>query len=281
MAVEVFSTPGAGTWVSPITGSVEVACYAGGNGGQNGDGMGLNGGDGGGGGSRAKYTASVVEDTTYHYYVGNGGAIGANGENSWYGPTAMEVDAQCKAVAGVGRIGGAAASCVGDVKKSGGDGGVNDATNGGGGGGCAGVNADGGAGGTPTAGSAGSDNPFFMAGAGGAGGAGSNDGTAGLIYGGGGGGGGPSFNGAVGFKGAVRLEYTVTDDVALANARGWWNFMPHIALLGGFVKGFAAWSTSLASTAWNATSRTFKRISEHCTACFRRCVTCTRRSTHG
>lgn len=88
---DVFTTPGPGQWVSPITGNVTVKLKGPGGGGQGGN----TGSQGGGGGESASTTTMpVTAGTTYNFYVGvpgNGGfpttstsADGGDGDFTWF-----------------------------------------------------------------------------------------------------------------------------------------------------------------------------------------------------
>jgi hypothetical protein len=160
-------TSGTGSWTVPagVT-SLDVAAWGGGGGG------GLTAEDdlGGGGGAYAGSTIPVTPGQTVWYSVGGPAAgsgspltPGANGSSSWVNKASNTTPGTSTdgvlAVGGGGAnigssgtpgIGGAATSCVGSTRYSGGAGGTN--TGRGGGGAGSGGNASGGTGGTPDGG---------------------------------------------------------------------------------------------------------------------------------
>lgn len=204
MPTETFNS--STTWLCPaLVTLVTVECRGGGGGG--GNGAPGTGGKGGGGGAYARKVLSVTPGQTYTVNVGLGGSASGPGGDSWFNTSAHVL-----AKGGEGNSGGSdngeggqAASCIGDVKFSGGNGGPATA-NGGGGGGGAGDAADGSAG-TVSGGAGG----ISGGGAGGAGGTATN-GVAGTAPGGGGGGaGGLAYTPAPGAVGQVILTYNESE----------------------------------------------------------------------
>ncbi len=122
---DTYSTAGSFTWTCPpgVT-SVTVQCWGGGGGGYDAAGS-ARAGTGGGGGAFAQYTTlSVTPNTSYTVFVGSGGNPGASGTDSWFSTNTTVL-----AKGGTGGssgttvgVGGAAASCIGDIKWSGGNG---------------------------------------------------------------------------------------------------------------------------------------------------------------
>lgn len=119
---------------------------------------------GGGGGAYSKVTnVSLTGGVSVGIQVGDGGTAGSNGEDTWLcsstsncasiGGSAVVVGAKAGVLTSTGGTGGAAASGVGDVKYSGGNGAIAAATfaGAGGGGGAAGPNGNGGDGGLGSA----------------------------------------------------------------------------------------------------------------------------------
>ena len=221
------------TWTCPSgVNSVVVECWgAGGAGG----GVTANGaGGGGGGGAAAWNTVSVVAGTNYTIQVGpnaaGGTGAGAKGVNSFFSLASNNL-VYCLAEGGnggtsqangVGGAGGAIANCVGSNTFKGGNGGpgYNASGNyGGGGGGGAGNNANG----TNASNQVGAAGGNALGGTGGNGVAAGSNGNTGLVYGGGGGGAkrraaSGSYSGGNGAAGLVRLIYTPSCPIILANS---------------------------------------------------------------
>ena len=204
---DTYSTAGSFTWTAPanVT-SVQAECWGGGGGGSR---------DGGGGGAYSKKTISVTPGNNYTVRVAAAGvALTSGGGDSWFS-TSSTVLAKGGELGNDGEttngLGGAAASGIGDVKYSGGNGALID--NAGGGGSSAGTAAAG----TSTTTGAGAIAPT----GGGDGGSGSVSGTAtaGTSPGGGGGGTilGTAANGAVG---KVVLTYTAGSPAPVAAFSG-------------------------------------------------------------
>jgi hypothetical protein len=213
MPTDTITATGDGTYTVPtgVT-SIDVACRAGGGGGEDRDGsLHSTGGKGGGGGAFASKTLTVTpgDILNYHNGAGGSGAQGAttDGEDTWFKSTS-----DIKAVGGqrgaLGGAGGTAASSVGTTKHSGGSG-ANPGlgSNGGGGGGGAGSTADGSNG---AAGGAGGGGGSTGGGTGGAGGTSGNSGSNGNVIGAGGGGAGSgaNLNGGNGARGEITVTYT-------------------------------------------------------------------------
>jgi hypothetical protein len=155
------------------------------------------GGNGGGGGAYSKLnTYAVTPGNNYTCYVGAGGVTtGQAGVDSYF----VDV-ATCLAKGGTNPTGGAKASCVGDVKYSGGDGYITGVADGGGGGSSAGTVVDG---------NTATDKNGGAAPTGGA--AGGKDNTVGGNYGGGGGGADASLSTfGAGAGGEIILTWTVS-----------------------------------------------------------------------
>ena len=213
MAQVIFNATG--TWTCPagIT-TVLVECWAGGAPGQ--DLGGFSGGIGGGAGAYAAKVLTVVPTTQYAITVS---AVTLNGGGSG-GDSSFETDVVAKGGNEDGS-GGTAADSTGDVKFSGGDGGVvSGAFQGGaGGGGSASSNANGGNGQASDAGRAGG---ISGGGIGGSGGASTGiNGTAGTTPGGGGGGGGGlGGDGGSGAAGLVVITYAITNVLPGTGALG-------------------------------------------------------------
>lgn len=216
---------GSGNWTCPagVT-SVQVEGWAAGAGGAGGGlaGGANSGGEAGGGGAYAKLNAyTVVPGHSYAYSAAgfaNGGApnsLGSNGGDTWWVSTSacLAKGGKAATLSSVG-LGGASASCVGDVTHSGGNGGSASSTGASGGGGAGGSTGAGSAGTSVTgstggAGGAGNDG----GGSGGAGGGANVSGSQGGAPGGGGGGGGggsSAGSGALGRLGRITLTYTTT-----------------------------------------------------------------------
>lgn len=219
-----YSTAGTYQWTCPPgVYSIKVECFGGGGGGGGGSNFASTGGGGGGGGAYASIlTVPVTPGNTYTVVVGAGGAgaaqqnpplQGASGTSSTFtGDSGVQVIA----VGGTGgkqgqnEPGGAASSCTGDIRFSGGQGGRDASGCGGGGGASGNQGGNGNAGGdaipvpaTPGTGGAGANG-------GGSGGAGGPVGVGGSGHngtspGGAGGGGGDdsASNGGNGSDGAV------------------------------------------------------------------------------
>lgn len=210
-----------GTWTCPagVT-SVTVEVWgAGGGGGGDNTKSSNTGGSGGGGGAYAKLnTYAVTPGNNYSYTVGLAGAAGAIGGPGGTGGDSFFVsNVTVMAKGGIGGSndagaagsGGLAASSVGDVKYSGGNGFVSNTASGGGGGGSAGTASAGSGAGSATGAAA-----VAGGGPGGNGGAANSAGSAPVSGPGGGGGGagdrtGSGMLGGAGFAGQVRLTYTV------------------------------------------------------------------------
>lgn len=198
--VEVFTTPGAASWVCPsgVT-EVMVECWGGGADGF--DSGGTNADGGGGGGAYARSILAVTPSTSYSYYVGD---RGETAEDTWF-----DTSSTVKAKGAFGGTGGPVNTSIGDVKFRGGHAaapsGGSPPTIGGGGGSSAGPTSGGTSGSGQTGGSAPTD--------GGDGGDGGNatHGSNGQAPGGGGGGAGHatgfSYNGGNGAPGQIRLTY--------------------------------------------------------------------------
>jgi hypothetical protein len=132
-----------------------IEVIGGGGGGEDADARG--GGGGGGGAYSSVSNVNLTPAGTVQYRVGSGGAEASDGGDTWFGAATLGasiVGAKGGGRAGLGGdgprpggTGGAAASGIGDVKFSGGDGGQGANSNeggGGGGGGAAGPNGNGG-----------------------------------------------------------------------------------------------------------------------------------------
>lgn len=206
---------------------IDVECWGGGGSGSN---YGLGGGGGGGGGAYAKKTGiSVSPGTTYTIKIGSGGYTADGGATFFKNEEGTEI---VKAVGGSRAIGdskgngGAASSCIGDTKFSGGNGANGSGNNGGGGGGGAGSTGAGNNASGTTGGAAKSE----YGGKGGNGGTSGKDGQLGEAYGGGGGGAGYEADYAPGYKGCMRITkykpvspyrertWVTTDAVDLTNS---------------------------------------------------------------
>lgn len=233
MTVETLTPATSSPWTCPagVT-SIQVEGEAPGGGGGGGHGVGGAGGAGGGGGYFKLNAFATTPGNTYAFQIGSGGARGGTDTDGSPGTadTFWVNTATGLAKVGLGGIngngtrlggaGGASASGVGDVKKSGGTGGNGHATTGGGGGGggSGGDATDGGVGGNGpaadggTAGAAGTTNGA----AGGKGGFASLNAIAGVIPGGGGGGGyriDASGTSAAGANGRIVLTYTAVSSL--------------------------------------------------------------------
>lgn len=191
-------------FTSPITGNIIVECWGAGGGGRIGQNFPLSGGGGGGGAYARKAGIAVTNGGIYLARLGNTSPAGSTGSDTLF-INAATVSAK----GGTGApfnsfgVGGAAASCVGDVKYSGGDGyPATSAVHAGGGGGSS-------AGRSATGVTAGSDVGAIApqcGGNGGNGGAVSVAGSTGLTPSGGGGGGGSDpvqTAGGTGAEGAI------------------------------------------------------------------------------
>jgi len=208
--------------IPPWVTSLQVECYGGGATGRDGYPSGYGGGGGGGGAYSKRNAMPVTPGNSYTFTVGATAVFDDPGVNGNQSTVTGDLGVVCTAVGGATPasditrgIGGAAGSCVGDVKYSGGNGGWGGNGAGGGGGGegawsggdgNVGSNSsgpwNGGAGGTGTAG-----------GDGGRGGnTGTNAGVApGVTPGGGGGGSGiGDFNSPAGNGAAGRIIVTYT-----------------------------------------------------------------------
>jgi len=210
-----------GTWQCPVgVTQIKVECWgAGGAGGQGRTTTTVAGGGGGGGGAYASVTLTVTPGSFYTYTVGTGGAtITANGGDSFFANTSTVLakgglggGAATSGVGGAGGSGGASASCVGDVKYSGGAGATGAAGGGaqagGAGGASAGFYANGNAAATTTPGSSQTG--------GAAGGTAATSAAGGAGHWPGGGGGGPAGSAGVnstpgtGGGGKVAITYTL------------------------------------------------------------------------
>jgi len=198
--VENFTVPGNFIWVAPAgVSEVKVEVYAGGGGG--------NGGAVGNGGGGAAYSRTdaypVIAGNSYDYQLGAGGGENGNGVDSWF-DTNTSVKAEGGFASGNGRDGGFASNGFGDIKFSGGQGGLFGPGVGGAGGGCAGTSGNGGNAVGVVTGNPGSGGSL----AGGGGNGGPGNGSPGNIVGGGGGGAPPFFSGAAGARGHMVLTYT-------------------------------------------------------------------------
>jgi hypothetical protein len=176
-----YDTPGTYIFTVPagVT-SITISAWGSGAGGDNPNHR------GGGGGAFAGGTYTVTPGTQYAVTVGAGAGVGTgdNGQNSSFGTLVVAVGA-------VGRNGGVANNCTGQIRTAGGNGGTSTGRAGAGGGGSGGSGGNGGNGGgtnnnTPGAGgAAGIGNPSGASG--GAGGGRNSDGVSGSFPGGGGG----------------------------------------------------------------------------------------------
>lgn len=223
-ATETFD--GSGSWTCPsgVT-SVQVECWGGGGGAAGGgSGSGGEGGQGGGGGAYARLNAyPVTAGHTYSFTVGGGGPsggannLGSDGSDTHWVSTSTCLAKAGKHSTGPAGAGGAAASCVGDVKFSGGNGGTATGKGGSGGGGSGGSAAAGSNGASVTGNSGGSGGSGGATGGAKGGNGGNQNSTAGGATapggGGGGGGGGTSAQrGTYGAHGRVKLTYTSVAD---------------------------------------------------------------------
>lgn len=255
-----FTTTGAGTYRIPNDFASFVSVEAIGGGGSTADGSdGAFGGAGGGAYAKSTSITLTAGQTTY-YSVGVGGepknGVIKNGGDSWFNATSNA--APTLASQGVlakggsttntvtGGAGGSSASCVGDVKYSGGNGGDSGGAGAGNGagGGAAGPGGAGGNGGTGSttskagggggggasltaAGNNGSNASGDNGGNGGNGGGGTGGGTGGIgqngtagIAGTGGGGGGPAATTGGGGAGGTGSYWTQTSNLATAGSGG-------------------------------------------------------------
>ncbi len=209
-----------GTWTAPpgVT-SVLAECIGGGGGGGADDTS--QGAGGGGGGAYASKTITVTPGTGYTVTVGTGGAggsgsgnAGSTGNDSWFstsGTVLAKAGTGGNTSGGGHSNGGAAASCIGTVKHSGGDGAIEagSGNSGGGGGGSGGSAAAGNAGASGNGSGGAGGVAVTGGGAGGVGGTANNAGVVGGIPGGGGGGSGNGgTQGGTGGVGQVLLTWT-------------------------------------------------------------------------
>jgi hypothetical protein len=233
MPTVTLTTASTSPWTSPITGTVRVRMWGGG--GKGGDRSTNGGSGGGGGGAFSELTEySVTKDSTYAFVVGAGATGTDPGGDTYWVNTSTGLAKGGGSVANntiTGGTAGAAASGVGTVKYSGGDGGTSGGTDGASGGSSAGYGADGTAGVDGGGRNTGPDGSGY-------GGAylGTNvDGEPGGIPGGGGGGvrrsgGGATHLGGEGANGLIEIFYEETavnddgtgsvDDVSLTVPTG-------------------------------------------------------------
>ncbi len=236
-SVVTLSSTGSGNWTVPLgVGSVTVECWGGGGGGGSSNNGTASGGSGGGGGAYSKSSFAVNEGEIYYYSVGSGGvgspagssAIGANGGDTWFNasttypfssvnsaPASNSTGVLAKGGlggsgnGGAAGVGGSTTSGFGDIKYSGGNGGIGSTNGGAGGGSSAGI-ANNGVAGTNGSGTAGAIAPT----GGGNGGAGSSttNGVSGSIPGGGGGGSDDlsTASGGNGARGGIKISYNPT-----------------------------------------------------------------------
>lgn len=240
MASVSYIAAGADTWTCPAGVYVaKVQCWGGG-----GSGVHASSGGGGGGGAYASSLIAVIPGTVYNL------SVGGVATDTTFSSTVVVAKGGATATGGSGASGGLAASCVGDIKYSGGNGGSGNGGgstgSSGGGGGAAGPDGAGNAGATASAGSNGAGaggsgdlglggsggtsgtdangNPggsSVKGGGGGAGGDNNRSGGNGGTYGGGGGGGETA--GGSGAIGQVVISYSTgfsnafIDDIACLN----------------------------------------------------------------
>lgn len=239
MAKFVWTQTAAGTytWVSPVTGTVRVQCWAGGGGG---GGSISNSGSGGGGGEYAEEPAlSVVAGTAYTVVVGAPGAgvangTGGNGANSTFATTSVVAHGGGGGAANGGAAGAGGTGSANTTHHDGGAGGLGAAVStaaGGGGGSSGGTASAGNAGGAhadPNGGAAGA-----AVSGGGIGAVGTNtDLGAGLapVSGPGGGGGGSagsgvSVAGGAGWAGQVIITAEMNSPAVISAADSAWTFV--------------------------------------------------------
>lgn len=183
-------------WSPTVDCEAVIECWGGGAGGAN---AGMFPGNGGGGGGYSLKTMNLSAATAYNIFVGDGG-IGGSGSATYFGDPMFP---DCLAPGGSINAGGNAASGIGDVKYSGGDGAIAGIPDGGGGGASArpagnGTSASSSAG--AIAGTGGGD--------GGDGGGFGQSGLSGSFPGGGGGGAGEAgASGGIGAGGFIRITY--------------------------------------------------------------------------
>jgi hypothetical protein len=216
----VLLSSGTGTWTVPsgIT-EINVACWGGGGGGS---GKNANRGSGGGGGAYSGSSIATTPGNVYNYTIGNGGAgsvtSNSGGDTNFgNGLVIAKGGSGAGMTSYVGANGGSAASCVGQVTFSGGNGGnggVGSTGNVGGGGGAGGPTGAGGPGGSTGFGGGAGGIGNAPGGNGGAGSFSWGYGGTGLTYGGGGGGarpggGYPLAVGGAGAGGAIIITFDV------------------------------------------------------------------------
>lgn len=217
METQIYNTAGSLNWTAPAgVYEIQVECWGGGGNGGQGGGDGTEGASGGGGGAYAKKNIiHVIPGLSYLVVVG-----GVAADSYFIDISTVLAKGGTSAVWKTIGIGGAAASCVGDVKYSGGNGGQFTANESAAGGGAAGPdgngNAGGGSGGNGGSGDAGYGgaggiNPRgaggsnVLGGGGGAGGENNDYGGVGGVPGGAGGGG--EVTKGLGKNGQVRITY--------------------------------------------------------------------------
>ncbi|OGC47516.1 hypothetical protein A2886_03265 [candidate division WWE3 bacterium RIFCSPHIGHO2_01_FULL_42_13] len=214
---ETFTTDGTTDWEAPagVT-SVQVEAWGAGA-----DGNASFGKNGGGGGAYAKKTVSVTPGNTYTVKVGYSTSLQAD---SYFNDTSTVL-----AKGSSSKTGGSAASSIGDVTYSGGDGGNQDATN------CASYGAGGGGGAGDAGNGSNGNNVLYDApscengtgGSGGTSGGGAGgDGHNGVAGDNGtqpGGGGGAGSSGGNGASGKVILTYTALVGES-STIVSWWKF---------------------------------------------------------
>jgi hypothetical protein len=228
MPTDDFLVAGSGSYtVSASVFSLTVGVWGGGGGG-GGNTTTADGGGGGGGGAYAESTFAVTPGQVFTFYVaqsgsGVAGANGTSGQSSWFSSSAflfVEGGISGSTPAGGATInrngrGGLVANSIGDIKFSGGGGGIgrdNATGRGGGGGSSAGTAANGvngTAGGGAATNAAGGTAPTGGGDCGNGGNA-SQDGSPGLQPGGGGGGSGDNVTrtGGAGAVGKVAVTFT-------------------------------------------------------------------------
>lgn len=225
--VQTITTPGAGTLQAQGDTAI-VECWAAGAGARATT-TAESGAGGGGGAYSIKEVTGLTPGADIDYLVGAGGPVGVNGGDTWF-VSALTVLAKGGTVGSAYNspgVGGPAASGVGDVRRSGGNGGAGQTHGtqnraGGGGGSSAGTEADG------TNGTAGSGDTPGTGGTAPAGGGNGGNGAAGTLNGvagtapGGGGGGGGNKGGvsAAGNDGKIKITWfgaaAVTKDVSMS-----------------------------------------------------------------
>ena len=221
MATTSFTASGSTNWTAPLNVfSVTADCKGGGGAGGGATGTAAGGGGGSGGAFARKYSIPVVPGSSYPVVVGAGGTggtgVGGVGGSTWFF-LAGSVNAQggiggrnCIANSS-GSFGGTAltASCIGDLKFAGGNGGSATSLLGGAGGGGPGETGVGGNASGTTRGTAATSNGGL---GGGAPGNTQGNGTVGAIYGAGGGGAHATSTtdqtGGAGAIGRIDLYYT-------------------------------------------------------------------------